>query len=65
MFESNVPVDKESGTYHTLWNSLKRVAQLHGLTATEKAAAFYDTAVRVYKLDAPSSAVVAGVKTKL
>jgi L-fuconolactonase len=30
MFESNFPMDKKSGSYHTIWNMFKRVAQMHG-----------------------------------
>lgn len=50
MFESNFPVDKVTCSYHTLWNSFKRVAELNGLSASEKAAAFHGTAERVYQL---------------
>ena len=44
-------MDKASCSYHTLWNSFKRVAQMHGLSEEEKAAAFYGTAARVYSLE--------------
>ena len=48
MFESNFPVDKVSCSYRVLWNSFKRLAG--GFSATEKAALFHDTAVRVYQV---------------
>ncbi|MGL6112208.1 MAG: amidohydrolase family protein [Rubrivivax sp.] len=48
MFESNFPVDKVSCPYLVLWNSFKRLAS--GFSASEKAALFHDTAVRVYRL---------------
>ena len=47
MFESNFPVDKVSCSYNVLWNSFKRLAA--GFSASEKAALFHDTAVRVYR----------------
>ena len=48
MFESNFPADRPSCTYHTLWNSLKRIAG--DFSPADKAALFHDTAVRVYRL---------------
>jgi L-fuconolactonase len=48
MFESNVPPDKQSCSYLTLWNALKRVAS--GASADEKAALFGGTASKVYRL---------------
>ena len=48
MFESNFPVDKVSCSYHVLWNAFKRLAA--GFSASEKAALFHDTAVRVYRV---------------
>lgn len=48
MFESNFPVDKLSYSYGVLWNSFKRMTQ--NFSATERAALFHDTAVRVYRL---------------
>ena len=48
MFESNFPVDKVSCSYRVLWNSFKRLAQ--GFSASDKAALFHDTAVRVYNV---------------
>uniref|UniRef100_A0A7S4SMC5 Amidohydrolase-related domain-containing protein n=1 Tax=Alexandrium monilatum TaxID=311494 RepID=A0A7S4SMC5_9DINO len=53
MFESNFPVDKDSVTYRTLWNTFKRVAAKKGLSDAEKRSVFHDTAVRVYKLTPP------------
>lgn len=49
MFESNFPVDKLSCSYGVLWNAFKKIAQ--GMSATEKAWLFHDTAKRVYRLD--------------
>ena len=49
MFESNFPVDKVSCSYRVLYNSFKKIAA--GFSATEKAAVFHDTAVRVYHVD--------------
>jgi len=46
MFESNFPVDKVSCSYRVLYNAFKKIAA--GFSATEKAAVFHDTAVRVY-----------------
>lgn len=48
MFESNFPVDKVSYGYAVYWNACKRLAQ--GLSATEKADLFHDTASRFYRL---------------
>jgi L-fuconolactonase len=49
MFESNFPVDKRSCSYSVLWNAYKRLGS--GSSASEKAALFFDTAKRVYKLE--------------
>ena len=49
MFESNFPVDKRSCSYAVLWNAYKRLGS--GSSASEKAALFFDTAKRVYKLE--------------
>ena len=49
MFESNFPVDKQSCSYPVLWNSFKKIAA--GCAASEKAALFHDTAVRVYRVE--------------
>ena len=48
MFESNFPVDRQSCSYHVLWNALKKIAA--DFTADEQAALFYDTATRVYRI---------------
>jgi len=48
MFESNFPVDKISFSYTVIWNAFKRIAE--GFTLQERAALFYDTAVKVYRL---------------
>ena len=49
MFESNFPVDKQSCSYHVLYNSFKKIAA--GCSDAEKAALFHDTAVRVYRVE--------------
>jgi L-fuconolactonase len=48
MFESNFPVDKVSYSYNVLYNAFKRLSK--GYSATERAAMFHDTAVRVYRI---------------
>jgi predicted TIM-barrel fold metal-dependent hydrolase len=48
MFESNFPVDKGSCSYAVLWNAFKRITA--GASPSEKAALFYETATRVYRL---------------
>jgi len=48
MFESNFPVDKLSCSYTVLWNSFKRLSK--GYSTDERAALFYGTAARVYRL---------------
>ena len=50
MFESNFPVDKESVSYRTLWNLMKRIAGKMGLSDAEKTSLFSGTAARVYRL---------------
>jgi predicted TIM-barrel fold metal-dependent hydrolase len=50
MFESNFPVDKSACTYRVIWNAFKRLAEK--FSASEKAALFAETAVRVYRLPA-------------
>ena len=55
MFESNFPVDKESISYRTLWNLLKRIASRLGLSVSEKTSMFSGTAERVYRLPAVRS----------
>lgn len=54
MFESNFPVDKVSFSYNVLYNAFKRLAQTY--SATERAALFHDTAVRVYRIEAEGEA---------
>ena len=49
MFESNFPVDKVSYSYNVLYNAFKRLSQ--GYSASERAALFHDTAVRVYRIE--------------
>ncbi len=56
MFESNFPVDKESVSYRTLWNLLKRIAAKMGLSEAEKTSIFSGTAARVYRLPPAESA---------
>lgn len=48
MFESNFPVDKQSCSYRTLWNALKRAS--FDLSPDERADLFQATASRVYRL---------------
>lgn len=48
MFESNFPVDQYTCDYATLWNALKRNAAKY--SADEKAAMFFGTAARVYRV---------------
>ena len=49
MFESNFPVDKVSYSYNVMYNAFKRLSRDY--SATERAAMFHDTAVRVYRID--------------
>ena len=48
MFESNFPVDRQSCSYHVLWNAFKKIAQ--DLSPTEQDALFLETATRAYRL---------------
>jgi L-fuconolactonase len=48
MFESNFPPDKVSYSYNVMYNAFKRLSK--GYSASERAAMFHDTAVRVYKI---------------
>ena len=48
LFESNFPVDKVSYSYGVVWNAFKRLSK--GYSASERAAMFHDTAVRVYRI---------------
>ena len=50
MFESNFPVDKESVSYRTLWNLMKRIASKMGLSEGEKTSLFSGTAALIYRL---------------
>ncbi|MCK9920710.1 amidohydrolase family protein [Frankia sp. AgPm24] len=50
MFESNFPVDKQSGSYDALWNAFKIITA--SMSAPERSALFAGTARRVYRLDA-------------
>ena len=48
MFESNFPVEKESVSYHVLWNAFKKIAA--DFTDGEKDDLFRGSAVRAYRL---------------
>jgi L-fuconolactonase len=48
MFESNFPVDKQSCSYHVLWNAFKKIAA--DFNAADQASLFHDSAVRAYRL---------------
>jgi len=48
MFESNFPVEKESVSYHVLYNAFKKIAA--DFSEEEQDALFYGTASQVYKL---------------
>ena len=48
MFESNFPVDKQSCSYHVLWNAFKKMVA--DASENEKQALFYDSACRAYRL---------------
>ena len=50
MFESNFPVEKQSVSYHVLWNTFKKIAA--DFNEEEKDALFRGTADRVYRLGA-------------
>ncbi len=52
MFESNFPVEKESVSYHVLWNAFKKIAA--DFSEDEKDALFRGTAARAYRLDTVS-----------
>ncbi len=49
MFESNFPVDKVSFSYSVMWNAFKRITK--DFSPDERAALFYNTAVKVYRLN--------------
>ena len=48
MFESNFPVDKESFSYHVMWNAFKRMSA--DFSASERADMFHHCAARAYRL---------------
>jgi predicted TIM-barrel fold metal-dependent hydrolase len=48
MFESNFPVDKVSFSYNVMYNAFKRFSKSY--SASERAAMFHDTAVKVYRV---------------
>jgi predicted TIM-barrel fold metal-dependent hydrolase len=48
MFESNFPVDKQSCSYHVLWNAFKKM--VIDASESDKNSLFHDTAVRTYRL---------------
>jgi L-fuconolactonase len=48
MFESNFPVDKQSISYHVLWNAFKKMSL--GFSDEEKNYLFHETAKDFYKL---------------
>lgn len=50
MFESNFPVDKQSGSYCEVWNAFKLATQ--GASPKERSDLFYRTACRTYRLPA-------------
>ena len=51
MFESNFPVDRQSCSYHVLWNAFKKMAAEY--SDEERDALFYGTATTVYRLNHP------------
>ena len=50
MMESNFPVDRQSISYAVLYNGLKKIVA--DFSAAEKQQLFYNTAERVYRLNA-------------
>jgi predicted TIM-barrel fold metal-dependent hydrolase len=48
MFESNFPVDKESFSYHVMWNAFKRMSA--DFSPSERADMFHGCAARAYRL---------------
>ena len=48
MFESNFPVDKQSISYHVLWNAFKKIAA--NFSDEDKSFLFYKTAKYFYNL---------------
>ncbi|MFT4798625.1 MAG: putative TIM-barrel fold metal-dependent hydrolase [Candidatus Azotimanducaceae bacterium] len=49
MFESNFPVDKESCSYHVLYNAFKKISR--NCSSEDIGQLFHDTAVRVYGVE--------------
>jgi L-fuconolactonase len=49
MFESNFPVDRQSCSYHVLWNAFKKLVA--DASADEKRWLFHDAAVKAYRID--------------
>ena len=49
MFESNFPPDKVSFSYNVMYNAFKRLSRAY--SPAERAALFYDTAAKVYRID--------------
>ena len=49
LFESNFPVEKAANSYRVLWNAYKRITSDY--SAAERAALFYGTAARVYRIE--------------
>ena len=49
MFESNFPPDKVSFSYNVMYNAFKRLSK--GYSDSERAALFYGTATRVYRIN--------------
>jgi predicted TIM-barrel fold metal-dependent hydrolase len=50
MFESNFPVDRQSCSYHVLWNAFKKLVA--DASPTEKQWLFHDAAAKAYRLRA-------------
>jgi predicted TIM-barrel fold metal-dependent hydrolase len=48
MFESNFPVEKAANSYAVVWNAFKKMTRDY--SPAERAALFYDTACRVYRI---------------
>ena len=48
MFESNFPVDKQSCSYHVLWNAFKKMTA--DFSDADKQWLFHDSAAKAYRL---------------
>ena len=48
MFESNFPVDKQSVSYHVLWNFFKKISE--NFSEDEKNSMFYCCAKKAYSI---------------